>query len=156
MDHSADPDRFTTDSDDAYESQEAASSPTSPFGRWLAAVVSLGASDLLLVQGAPPCMRIDGEVRKIEPNVLDGSEIEAAVIPALSRHAQRLYREELIADSSYRVEGLGRFRINLHREQGRAAAATSSIAAKPVTSSSSKIPSSTSINTCAASSSRLK
>ena len=47
MDHSADPDRFTTDSDDAYESQEAASSPTSPFGRWLAAVVSLGASDLL-------------------------------------------------------------------------------------------------------------
>jgi len=123
MDHSADPDRFTTDSDDAYESQEAASSPTSPFGRWLATVVSLGASDLLLVQGAPPCMRIDGEVRKIEPNVLDGSEIEAAVIPALTRHAQRLYREELIADSSYRVEGLGRFRINLHREQGRAAAA---------------------------------
>jgi twitching motility protein PilT len=123
MDHSTDPDRFTTDSDDAYESQEAASSPTSPFGRWLAAVVSLGASDLLLVQGAPPCMRIDGEVRKIEPNILDGSEIEAAVIPALTRHAQRLYREELIADSSYRVEGLGRFRINLHREQGRAAAA---------------------------------
>jgi twitching motility protein PilT len=123
MDHSTDPDRFTTDSDDAYESQEAASSPTSPFGRWLATVVSLGASDLLLVQGAPPCMRVDGEVRKIEPNVLDGSEIEAAVIPALTRHAQRLYREELIADSSYRVEGLGRFRINLHREQGRAAAA---------------------------------
>jgi twitching motility protein PilT len=123
MDHSADPDRFATDSDDAYESQEAASSPASPFGRWLATVVSLGASDLLLVQGAPPCMRIDGEVRKIEPNVLDGSEIEAAVIPALTRHAQRLYREDLIADSSYRVEGLGRFRINLHREQGRAAAA---------------------------------
>src|SRR5882672_3897741 len=123
MDHSADPDRFTTDSDDAYESQEAASSPTSPFGRWLAAVVSLGASDLLLVQGAPPCMRIDGEVRKIEPNVLDGSEIEAAILPALPRHALLHYREELIADSSYRVEGLGRFRINLHREQGRAAAA---------------------------------
>jgi twitching motility protein PilT len=68
-------------------------------------------------------MRVDGEVRKIEPNLLDGSEIEAAVIPALTRHAQRLYREQQIADSSYRVEGLGRFRINLHREQGRAAAA---------------------------------
>jgi twitching motility protein PilT len=123
MDPSTEPDRFSTDSDDAYESQEAASSPTSPFGRWLATVVSLGASDLLLVHGAPPCMRVDGEVRKIEPNLLDGSEIEAAVIPALTRHAQRLYREQQIADSSYRVEGLGRFRINLHREQGRAAAA---------------------------------
>ena len=123
MDQPSEADRFSSQSDDSDESQETISSPASPFGRWLAAVVSLGASDLLLVQGAPPCMRLDGEVRKIEPNVLDGSEIEAAVIPALSRHAQRLYREQLIADSSYRVEGLGRFRINLHREQGRAAAA---------------------------------
>ena len=123
MDQFAEPDRFPHDSDDADESQEDVSSPTSPFGRWLATVVSLGASDLLLVQGAPACMRIDGEVRKIEPGILDGSEIEAAVIPALTSHAQRLYREHLIADSSYRVQGLGRFRINLHREQGRAAAA---------------------------------
>jgi twitching motility protein PilT len=123
MDQFAESDRYPGDSDDANESLEAASSATSPFGRWLATVVSLGASDLLLVQGAPPCMRIDGEVRKIEPSILDGSEIEAAVIPALTRHAQRLYREHLIADSSYRVQGLGRFRINLHREQGRAAAA---------------------------------
>jgi twitching motility protein PilT len=130
MDRPAEPDRFASDSDDAYESLEAASSPTSPFGRWLATVVSLGASDLLLVQGAPPCMRMDGEVRKIEPNVLDGSEIEAAVIPALTRHAQRLYRDHQIADSSYRVEGLGRFRINLHREQGRAAAAIRVLPAK--------------------------
>jgi twitching motility protein PilT len=123
MDESTEPDRFSTEPDDSYESQEATSSPTSPLGRWLATVVSLGGSDLLLVQGAPPCMRIDGEVRKIEPSVLDGSEIEAAVIPALTGHAQRLYREDRIADSSYRVQGLGRFRINLHREQGRAAAA---------------------------------
>ena len=124
MDQSAEPDRISRElDDDAYESLETAASPTSSLGRWLATVVSLGASDLLLVQGAPPCMRVDGEVRKIEPSVLDGSEIEAAVIPALTRHAQRVYREHRIADSSYRIQGLGRFRINLHREQGRAAAA---------------------------------
>src|SRR5260370_42638810 len=68
-------------------------------------------------------MRVAGEVGRLEPGVLDASEIEAAVIPALTRHAQRLYREQRIAASSYRIEGLGRFRINLHREQGRAAAA---------------------------------
>ena len=123
MDQSGERDRISRELDDSYESPETDFSPTSPFGRWLAAVVSLGGSDLLLVQGAPPCMRVDGEVRKIEPGVVDGSEIEAAVIPALTRHAQRLYREHRIADSSYRIEGLGRFRINLHREQGRAAAA---------------------------------
>jgi twitching motility protein PilT len=120
MDQSSDPDRISRESEDSYESLEAASSP---LGRWLATVVSLGASDLLLVQGAPPCMRVDGEVRKIESAVLDGAEIEAAVVPALTHHAQQLYREQLIADSSFRIEGLGRFRINLHREQGRAAAA---------------------------------
>ena len=120
MDHSTDPDRISRESEDSYESLEAGSSP---LGRWLATVVSLGASDLLLVQGAPPCMRVDGEVRKIESSVLDGAEIEAAVIPALTSHAHQLYREHLIADSSFRMEGLGRFRINLHREQGHAAAA---------------------------------
>jgi twitching motility protein PilT len=120
MDQLTDSDRISHESEDSYESLEAASSP---LGRWLATVVALGASDLLLVHGAPPCMRVDGEVRKIEPGVLDGAEIEAAVFPALTRHAQQLYREHLIADSSFRIEGLGRFRINLHREQGRAAAA---------------------------------
>jgi len=123
MSQFAESDRFSTEPDETDESRESISASTSSLGRWLATVVSLRGSDLLLVQGAPPCMRIDGEVRKIEPSLLDGSEIEAAVIPALTRHAQRLYREQSIADSSYRVQGLGRFRINLHREQGRAAAA---------------------------------
>ena len=54
---------------------------------------------------------------------MDGTDVEAAVLPALSPHALRLYREVLITDSSYRMEGRGRFRINLHRERGRAAAA---------------------------------
>src|SRR5439155_2574192 len=91
--------------------------------RWLAALVNRRGSDLLLVEGAPPCVRVDGEVRKIAPDVLDGAEIEAAVLPALSSHALSRFRESGIADSSYRIEGLGRFRINLHRERSRAAAA---------------------------------
>ena len=78
--------------------------------QWLSTLVEKRGSDLLLVEGAPPAS-------------LDGPEIEAAVLPALSQHALRLYRETLIADWSYRIAGIGRFRINLHRERGRAAAA---------------------------------
>ena len=96
---------------------------TGRLDRWLETLVQKGGSDLLLVEGAPPCLRIEGEVRKIDPAVLDGAEIEAAVLPALTPHALTVYREKLIADSSYRIEGVGRFRINLHRERGRAAAA---------------------------------
>ena len=90
---------------------------------WLRTLVHRGGSDLLLVESAPPCLRIEGDIRKIEHAVLEGSEVEAAVLPALSAHALRTYRETLIADSSYRIEGVGRFRINLHRERGQAAAA---------------------------------
>lgn len=104
-------------------SQGSDSAATQRLDQWLNTLVEKGGSDLLLVEGTPPCIRIQGEVRRLEPASLDGPEIEAAVLPALSQHALRLYRETLIADSSYRIEGLGRFRINLHRERGRAAAA---------------------------------
>jgi twitching motility protein PilT len=104
-------------------SQSTDSAAAAQLDQWLNTLVEKGGSDLLLVEGAPPCLRVQGEVHRLEPASLDGPEIEAAVLPALSQHALRLYRETLIADSSYRIEGLGRFRINLHRERGHAAAA---------------------------------
>jgi twitching motility protein PilT len=48
----------------------------------------------------------------------------------LAPHASEEYRQSQIADSSYRVEGLGRFRINLHRERGRAAATVRALPSK--------------------------
>jgi twitching motility protein PilT len=97
---------------------------------WLGALVERGGSDLLLVHGAPACIRIRGEVVSLESKPLQGPEIEAAVTGALSAHAAKQYREVHIADSSYRLPGLGRFRINLHRERGRAAAAIRALPAK--------------------------
>jgi twitching motility protein PilT len=80
-------------------------------------------SDLLLVAGAPPSVRVDGKVVPLSEGPLDGLDVEDAVLPALAPHARRLYRDAQIADGSFRIAGLGRFRINLHRERGRAAAA---------------------------------
>jgi twitching motility protein PilT len=105
-------------------------SGTERLDHWLAGLIHRYGSDLLLVEGAPPCIRKDGEVRKIENAVLDGGDIEAAVIPALSQHALKLFRENGIADSSYRIAGLGRFRINLHRERSRSAAAIRALPTK--------------------------
>ncbi len=92
---------------------------------WLEQVRAGDGVDLLLVSGAPPAVRIDGTLRPLEsaPGMLDGIDIEEAVMPALPAHARRQYRERGITDASFRVAGLGRFRINLHRERGRAAAA---------------------------------
>src|SRR5271156_1418331 len=81
-----------------------------------------GGSDLLLVHGAAASIRTNGAVEKIGDAPLDGSEIEFLVQPALTPVAAGQYRDVQIADSSYRIPGVGRFRINLHRERGHAAA----------------------------------
>src|SRR4249919_4061908 len=90
---------------------------------WLGQVVERSASDLLLVPGAPPSLRIDGQVVPLPEGPLGGEEIEDAVAPALAPHARKVYRGAGIADGSFRTPDLGRFRINLHHERGRAAAA---------------------------------
>jgi twitching motility protein PilT len=123
MDDSEELNRLVREMNEGRGSEPADASATARLDHWLTTLVARSGSDLLLVEGTPPCLRVQGELRKIESASLDGLDIEAAVLPALSRHALHLYREALIADASYRIAGLGRFRINLHRERGRAAAA---------------------------------
>jgi len=107
-----------------------ATGDTGRIERWLRILVDAGGSDLLLVPGAPPTLRVDNRVRPLADGPLDGVDIEEAVLPALPPHARRMYRESLIADGSFRVAGLGRFRINLHRERGRPAAAIRALPVK--------------------------
>src|SRR5947209_16731017 len=108
----------------------AATGDTTRLERWLRVLADAGGSDLLLVAGAPPSIRVDGRVRPLPDGPLDGVEIEESLMPALAPHARRLYRQAQIADSSFRVQGLGRYRINLHRERGRAAAAVRALPAR--------------------------
>jgi len=97
---------------------------------FLRELINFGGSDLLLVHGAPASIRLDGEVRKIADEALDGTEIEEMVQPILTPIGAQQYHETQIADSSYRIAGLGRFRINLHRERGQAAATVRALPVK--------------------------
>jgi twitching motility protein PilT len=122
MDESGELNRLVRELNEGRGTEAADVAATAELDQWLRTLVQKGGSDLLLVEGAPACVRVQGEVRKIDVGTVDGADIEATVLPALSRHALELYREGGIADGSYRIEGVGRFRINLHRERGRAAA----------------------------------
>jgi twitching motility protein PilT len=97
---------------------------------WLEQLVSGHGSDLLLVPQAPALVRAEGSLIALGKNSLTGEQIEAAVLPALALHAREAYLRGHIADSSYRIAGLGRFRINLHRERGRAAATVRALPSK--------------------------
>jgi len=109
---------------------EAAARESVQLNLWLEQLVARKGSDLLLVPLAPAAIRVEGALLAIGDSPLTGDEIEAAVMPALAPHAQEEYERRKIADSSYRVEGLGRFRINLHRERGRAAATVRALPSK--------------------------
>src|SRR5258706_15464056 len=112
-------------SDGSHESSGLDSSACGPvpassrrLDEWLSELVARGGSDLLLVAGVPPSIRFEGQVQAIGSEKLSGPEIEGAVRPALIPRAVRQYEEGQISDSSYRLAGIGRFRINLHRERG--------------------------------------
>jgi twitching motility protein PilT len=97
-------------------------SGTRRLDEWLFELVERRGSDLLLVAGAPASIRFEGRVQPIGSEKLSGAEIEVAVLPALIPRAVRQYEGGQISDSSYRLAGVGRFRINLHREKSMAAA----------------------------------
>jgi len=90
--------------------------------RWIARALERNGSDLLLVADAAPSLRVDGEIEFLDEEPLEGPDIERAVLPFLPRAARETYRRVWAADSAFRRLGR-RFRVNLHRERGRAAAA---------------------------------
>lgn len=94
-------------------------------------LVQKGASDLFLVVGQPPAIRLTGMVHRLDGAPLEGPEIENAVLSVMSAHATEKYRREGYADGALRISGVGRFRINLHHERGRPAATIRALAAKP-------------------------
>jgi twitching motility protein PilT len=108
--------------------------------RWLGAMVRSHAVDLLLVAGLPPSLRLESGIRRLDEGPLDGVDVEEAVLPALPPHARQQYEHAQIADASLKLPGLGRFRVNLHRERGRAAAAIRALPAKIPTLESLNLP----------------
>jgi len=90
---------------------------------WLRQVREQDGSDLLLVAGLPPLARIKGQMARLIGDILSGEEIENAVSPMIPSRLRERYRDGEAIDVGFTLKGLGRFRMNLHRERGRPAAA---------------------------------
>jgi twitching motility protein PilT len=106
-----------------------AAAPAAPAGEsgvldgWLGRVRESHGSDLLLVSGAPPMIRIEGTLVRASGDVLDSEDVDAAVLPVVPARLHDRHRAGEAVDLAFRLPGLGRFRMNLHRERGRSAAA---------------------------------
>jgi twitching motility protein PilT len=90
----------------------------------LSETVRRGATDLLLVPGASPVVRVNGSLEKAgSGEAVSAQSAFDLLSPSLSPDRRRRFRENGVVDLSLRLEGLGRFRVNLHRTRRGTAAA---------------------------------
>ena len=130
------PDHNLDDLDELVRELDRALSPspgrsTARLDAWLDRLRAERGSDLYLVAGLPPAVRVDGLVRRLDEPVLGDDDIEEALFSALPAHAARQFRDVGHADASLRPAAGGRFRINLHRERGRPAASIRALPTRP-------------------------
>jgi twitching motility protein PilT len=79
------------------------------------------ASDLLLIAGAPVTLRIGGELSKPSGAPLEAEDTRSLLLPLLTpAQTQELQRARSV-DLCFQREGIGRFRANIHYQQGTVA-----------------------------------
>lgn len=86
----------------------------------LAQAVRKGASDLLLIAGAPVMLRVGGALAPAG-QALDARETRNLLVPVLTQlQAQELQRNKFV-DLCFSRDGIGRFRANIHHQRGTVA-----------------------------------
>jgi twitching motility protein PilT len=84
----------------------------------LAQAAAQGASDLLLVVGAPIATRINGRLTLTGGPALEDEEVHGLLLPLLSSRQQQELQRSKTVDFCFEREGIGRFRANLHFQRG--------------------------------------
>lgn len=80
-------------------------------------MIAQNASDLHLSSGAPPYLRIHGEMMRVEHAPLTNESIQGLLFEILSEKQKRQFVENWELDCSYAVKGLGRFRCNVFMQR---------------------------------------
>ncbi len=81
-----------------------------------------GASDLHLVAGQPPALRIRGEMERIKYKVLDSDELKAMLYEIASEHKVKEFEETGDIDFGYEILGIARYRSNFFMQKHGVAA----------------------------------
>lgn len=88
------------------------------------------ASDICIVVGIPPALRINGRIVHTNRAKLMPEDTKALIYSILTDDQKWRFAEQKELDFGYGVPGLGRFRMNVHFQRGSVAAAIRVIADK--------------------------
>ena len=84
----------------------------------LITVLERKASDLHLTAGAPPMIRLHGELQALEDHEpCNPAELQRVLFAALTQKQRERFEAELELDISYSVPGKARFRVNVYRQR---------------------------------------
>jgi twitching motility protein PilT len=95
---------------------------TASLDQLLHAAAGRGASDVLLIAGAPPMLRVTGNLTAGGSAALDAEDVRGLVLPLLEHAQLEELQKRKSVDLSFVRENIGRFRVNIHHQRGTLAA----------------------------------
>jgi len=76
-----------------------------------------GASDLHMVSGQQPILRVRGEMERVKYKTLDSDELKAMIYEIVSEEKVKVFEETGDVDFAYEIPGLARYRCNLFMQK---------------------------------------
>jgi len=99
-----------------------------------------GASDLHLVTGQQPALRIRGEIERIKYNVLENDELKAMLYEIAPEHKVKQFEEVGDVDFAYEIPNLARYRANFFMQKYGVAAVFREVPTKIMTAQQLGLP----------------
>ena len=99
-----------------------------------------GASDLHLVSGQPPALRINGEMERIKYKVLDNDMLRGMLYEIAPEEKVKVFEETGDVDFGYEIPGLARYRANFFMQKYGVAAVFRQIPSKILTAEQLGLP----------------
>ena len=75
------------------------------------------ASDLILTEGQPPLIRVVGDLFPIGQKKFTSSDVERLAFGILTEQQRKKFQQNLEADSSFGIDDIARFRVNVFQQQ---------------------------------------
>jgi len=76
-----------------------------------------GASDLHLISGQQPAIRLRGDLERVKYNILDNDELKAMLYEITPEHKVKQFEETGDVDFAYEIPGLARYRANFFEQK---------------------------------------
>lgn len=80
--------------------------------------IERNASDLHITEKEPPILRIDGKLQRTKLPALSHEDSKRMIYAVLSGSQKEKFEKDLELDCSLALEGLDRFRVNIHIQKG--------------------------------------